>query len=163
MLEARRDPRFVEEHFAQLSAISKMRLYPFERDDLYEALNSAALGDVEAAHSALPQQSQQLVAAKSLCAVGRHLLRVHRMSTLDHAETLSSLYPRWFRANNDANRSFNNALPICNVDDKFSRDCRCVTFPFTQRNVAPDTDRSWIRESEYESCNEHSITDFRGA
>src|SRR4051812_36845700 len=74
-----------------------MRLDSFERDDLDEALDPATLGDVEATHSALPQQAEQLVAAERLSHASRHLLRVVRMSSLDHAETLSSLYGRWFR------------------------------------------------------------------
>ena len=53
VLEPRGDPRFVEEHLAQLLAVGEMRLNAFQRDDLDEALDPAALGDVEAPHPAL--------------------------------------------------------------------------------------------------------------
>src|SRR6187200_1337004 len=77
-----------------------MRLDAFQRYDLHEALDPAALGNIEAPHSALPQQAQQLVAAECLSHEGGSLLRVRRMSSLAHAETLSTQYARWFRANN---------------------------------------------------------------
>src|SRR6185436_9437970 len=100
MLQPRRDPRFIEEHLAQLFAIRQMRLDALQRDDLHEALYSAPLGDVQPAHAALTEQAEQLVAAARFSEASGHLRRVHRMSALDHAETLSSLCACWFRANN---------------------------------------------------------------
>ena len=71
MLEARGDARLVEEHLAQLFAVSEMRLDAFQRDDLDEALDPAALGDVEAAHPALAEQAEQLVAAEGFSDASR--------------------------------------------------------------------------------------------
>ena len=97
MFEARGDPRFVEKHFAQLFAVSQMRLDSFERDHLDESLDAPAFGDVEAAHSALAEETEQLIAPEGLRDVSRRLRRVRRMSSLDHAQTLSSLNPARFR------------------------------------------------------------------
>ena len=70
MLEARGDPRFVEEHLSQLRAVGQVREDPLERDDLYEALDAAPLGDVEPAHAALAEQAEQPVTAECLSNVG---------------------------------------------------------------------------------------------
>ena len=94
VLEPRGDARFVEEHLAQLRAVGEMREDPLERDDLHEALDAAPLGDVEPTHAALPEQAEQPIAAEGLSDVSGHVLGVRRMSMLDHAETLSSLYAR---------------------------------------------------------------------
>ena len=64
MLEARGDARFVQEHFFQLRAVGEMREDALERDDLYEALDAAPLGDVEPTHASLAKQAEQPITAK---------------------------------------------------------------------------------------------------
>ena len=66
-----------------------------------EALDAAPLGDVETAHASLAEQAEQPVTAECLSHGADTSGRVGRMSLLDHAETLSSLYARWFRADTD--------------------------------------------------------------
>jgi hypothetical protein len=70
VLESSGDPRLVEEHRAKVLAVSQMRQDPLERDDLAEALDPDLLGDVEAAHSPLAENSAQSISAEPLAFAG---------------------------------------------------------------------------------------------
>ena len=92
VLEPRRDPRLVQEHLAQLLAVSEVRLNALERDDLHEALDPASLGDVEAPHSALAR-------AGRATGSGRMLLRREQTPWSESAVCRRSITRRLSRHN----------------------------------------------------------------
>ena len=97
VLELRGDARLVQEHLAQLHAVGEVRKDHLQRDDLDEALDAAALGDVEPPHAAFAQQSQKLVTAKGFAALRGIGRRAARVSLLVHAQSASSLSRGRFR------------------------------------------------------------------